>query len=68
MNEDKIVVFDYPGDNGGRRSGIDRRHFFYHAHIPERREGAERRRGIDRRSFAEYKVRRKKALVPYNRV
>ena len=36
-------------DNGGRRSGIDRRTFSYSAHIPERRCGQERRSGSDRR-------------------
>jgi len=36
-------------DNGGRRSGIDRREFFYTEHFPERRSGKERRSGVDRR-------------------
>jgi hypothetical protein len=36
-------------DNGGRRSGIDRREFSYYAHIPERRSGKDRRSGNDRR-------------------
>lgn len=36
-------------DNGGRRSGIDRRQFSYTAHIPERRSGKERRGGVDQR-------------------
>jgi len=36
-------------DNGGRRSGIERRHFSYDFHIPERRSGKERRSGNDRR-------------------
>ena len=36
-------------DNGGRRTGIDRRQFSYTAHIPERRSGKERRSGLDRR-------------------
>ena len=36
-------------DNGGRRSGIDRREFSYTVHIPERRSGKERRSGVDRR-------------------
>jgi hypothetical protein len=35
-------------DNGGRRSGIERRQFSYHFHIPERRF-KERRSGLDRR-------------------
>ena len=37
-------------DNGGRRSGIDRRRFEYTSHIPERRSGHDRRSGPDRRS------------------
>jgi len=36
-------------DNGGRRTGIDRRQFSYTAHFPERRSGKERRSGFDRR-------------------
>ena len=36
-------------DNGGRRSGVDRRRFSYTGHIPERRAGEDRRRRIDRR-------------------
>ena len=36
-------------DNGGRRSGTDRREFSYTSHIPERRSGKERRSGLDRR-------------------
>ena len=36
-------------DNGGRRSGIDRRQFSYTGHIPERRAGEERRNRLDRR-------------------
>jgi len=38
-----------PSDNGGRRSGIERRRFSYSAHIPERRKGIDRRCGEDRR-------------------
>jgi len=37
-------------DNGGRRAGIDRRHFSYTGHIPERRSGEDRRETLDRRS------------------
>jgi len=37
-------------DNGGRRSGMDRRLFSYAGHIPERRSGDERRSGLDRRT------------------
>ena len=36
-------------DNGGRRSGIDRRQFLYAGHIPERRAGENRRNRLDRR-------------------
>lgn len=36
-------------DNGGSRSGLDRRRFSYAGHVPERREGVERRIGLDRR-------------------
>ena len=38
------------GDNGGRRSGIERRQFSYAVHLPERRFGQDRRSGKDRRS------------------
>ena len=36
-------------DNGGRRSGVDRRQFSYNTHISERRSGKDRRSGLDRR-------------------
>jgi hypothetical protein len=36
-------------DNGGRRSGIERREFTYDQHIPERRSGKDRRSELDRR-------------------
>ncbi len=36
-------------DNGGRRSGINRREFKYSSYIPERRSGLDRRSGHDRR-------------------
>ncbi len=49
----KIVPFDpefeYTGDNGGRRSGLERRTFSYTYHVPERRSGIDRRSGYDRR-------------------
>jgi hypothetical protein len=41
--------FCFP-DNGGRRTGLERRHFNYSTHIPERRSGDDRRTGKDRRS------------------
>ncbi len=40
----------FPADNGGGRSGIDRRQFSYSFHIPERRTTQDRRTGKDRRS------------------
>jgi len=36
-------------DNGGRRSGTDRRRFSYAVHIPERRTSIDRRKSIERR-------------------
>lgn len=36
-------------DNGGRRSGAERRNFSYTYYIPERRNGQDRRKGRDRR-------------------
>ena len=36
-------------DNGGRRSGVDRRQYSYTGHIPERRAGEDRRSRLDRR-------------------
>jgi hypothetical protein len=38
-------------DNGGRRSGVERRQFSYNHHIPERRSGEDRRSGLDRREL-----------------
>ena len=38
-------------DNGGRRSGSERRNYSYTAHIPERRHGDDRRCGDDRRQM-----------------
>lgn len=37
-------------DNGGSRSGLERRQFIYTECIPERRSGKDRRKGFDRRS------------------
>ena len=37
-------------DNGGTRTGTDRRKFQYTAYIPEKRSGRDRRKGFDRRS------------------
>ena len=38
-------------DNGGRRSGGDRRNYSYTLHIPERRNVPDRRSGTDRRKL-----------------
>jgi hypothetical protein len=46
---EKEMPLHFP-DNGGRRSGIERRRFQYTSHIPERRSGHDRRSGFDRRS------------------
>ena len=49
-------------DNGGRRSGIERRRFSYAEHIPERRSeedrriSDDRRSGVDRRSGEERRI------------
>lgn len=51
MNESTIEA--RLNDNGGRRSGVDRRQFSYTDHIPERRAGEDRRSGFDRRSGLE---------------
>ena len=45
-----LVIAD---DNGGRRTGIDRRELIYAAYLPERRSGEDRRSGFDRRSLVE---------------
>ena len=37
-------------DNGGRRSGFERRRFSFTYYIPERRSNNDRRSGQDRRS------------------
>jgi hypothetical protein len=43
-------------DNGGRRSGGDRRNYSYTLHIPERRSGQDRRSGEDRRKSPRIKI------------
>lgn len=43
-------------DNGGRRSGKDRRVFSYAGYLPERRSGKDRRSGLDRRKAIRYKT------------
>jgi len=39
----------FANDNGGRRSGVDRRELKYATHIPEQRSNKERRDRLDRR-------------------
>lgn len=51
-------------DNGGRRSGIDRRYYSYSGHIPERRLGSERRMREDRRSGKDR--RQKPRVIDFN--
>jgi len=51
-------------DNGGRRSGIERRVFTYGFHIPERRSGGDRRCGFDRR----IRVSNRKADIERRRI
>ena len=43
-------------DNGGRRSGIDRRQFPGAHYNPEKRSGKDRRSGIDRRNGIGFKI------------
>lgn len=43
------VMSSFIRDNGGKRSGLDRRQFSYDKHIPERRSDKDRRSGLDRR-------------------
>jgi len=50
--ENVHVVFTLTED-GGRRSGIDRRQISYACHIPERRSGKDRRSKSDRRGGEE---------------
>jgi hypothetical protein len=42
-------------DNGGTRTGIDRRKFHYTAYIPEKRTGMDRRKRPDRRNGLNYR-------------
>lgn len=44
-------------DNGGTRSGIDRRKFHYTAYAPEKRSGIDRRKGFDRRRLLDRDIR-----------
>jgi hypothetical protein len=42
-------------DNGGRRSGMNRRLFLYTSHVPELRADDDRRSGTDRRGEVEHR-------------
>jgi len=48
-NENDLLAQRISSDNGGRRTGGDRRNYSYTLHIPERRKGKDRRTGDDRR-------------------
>jgi hypothetical protein len=50
-DDDQILMID----NGGRRTGGDRRCFSYSLHLPERRTGEDRRSGQDRRNTPRFK-------------
>lgn len=54
MNEQKQNLTST--DNGGRRSGGDRRTYSYTMHFPERRKGDDRRKSKDRRKTPRYKL------------
>jgi hypothetical protein len=47
-DEDEVMA-SFIRDNGGVRSGLERRQFSYDKHIPERRSAKDRRNGFDRR-------------------
>ena len=48
-SDENEVMASFIRDNGGVRSGLDRRQFSYDKHIPERRSAKNRRNGLDRR-------------------
>ena len=54
MNEQKQNLTST--DNGGRRSGGDRRTYSYTMHFPERRTGEDRRKSKDRRKIPRYRI------------
>ena len=54
VNEEKQKLTST--DNGGRRSGGDRRTYSYTMHFPERRSGEDRRKSKDRRKTPRYKI------------
>ena len=50
-------------DNGGTRTGIDRRKFHYTAHIPEKRSGMDRRKRFDRRNLMAQRRKSERRMV-----
>lgn len=63
--QDGSIVF-IVADNGGRRSGIERRRFSYSDHIPERRSGRDRRCGKDRRCGEDEEIGRVEREMEWN--
>ena len=47
--DENEVMASFIRDNGGERSGLDRRQFSYNRHVPERRSDQDRRSKFDRR-------------------
>ncbi|MGD9262514.1 MAG: hypothetical protein PVG44_18875 [Desulfobacterales bacterium] len=50
--DEKLNAFD----NGGRRSGTERRNYSYSLYIPDRRREKDRRAGKDRRKKPRVKI------------
>jgi len=50
-------------DNGGTRTGIDRRKLHYTAYIPERRSGMDRRKRFDRRNLMAQRRKSERRMV-----
>ena len=51
-SDEKLDVFD----NGGRRTGTERRNYSYSLYIPDRRNEKDRRGGKDRRKKSRVKI------------
>jgi hypothetical protein len=56
MYKNTVRLSSFHIDNGGRRSGQDRRRFAYSNHIPERRLGKEHGLSRDRRSGKDRRI------------
>ena len=65
-NENGLLVRRISSDNGGRRTGGDRRNYSYTLHIPERRKGKDRRTSDDRRKLP--RTRSLSQLQPVNKL